>query len=123
MSTRAMAWAWRSARKWSNSMAAGYGSSRSRAGARPFTSHCRSGGLPREWRTVMASKREILVVEDNPGDAYLICDVLNKGPQPCHVSVAVNGVKALDFLREHDCDGMAPDMVLLDLNLPVKAGR
>jgi CheY-like chemotaxis protein len=71
----------------------------------------------------MASRREILVVEDNPGDAYLICDVLNKGPQPCHVSVAVNGVKALDFLREHDCDGMAPDMVLLDLNLPVKDGR
>ena len=71
----------------------------------------------------MASRREILLVEDNPGDAYLICDVLNKGPQPCHVSVAVNGVKALDFLREHDCDGMAPDMVLLDLNLPVKDGR
>ena len=71
----------------------------------------------------MATKREILVVEDNPGDAYLICDVLKKGSQPCHVSVAVDGVKAVNFLKEHDCDGMAPDIVLLDLNLPVKDGR
>ncbi len=67
--------------------------------------------------------REILVIEDNPGDAYLICDVLNKGPQPCHVSVAVDGLKAIEFLREHDYNGMAPDLVLLDLNLPVKDGR
>jgi two-component system, chemotaxis family, response regulator Rcp1 len=71
----------------------------------------------------MATRREILVVEDNPGDAYLICDVLNKGSQPCHVSVAVDGVKAISFLKEHDCDGLAPDLVLLDLNLPLKDGR
>jgi CheY-like chemotaxis protein len=71
----------------------------------------------------MAIVREILLVEDNPGDAYLICDVLNKGSQPCHVSVAVDGVRAIDFIKEQESEGMAPDLVLLDLNLPLKDGR
>ncbi|MGA2904028.1 MAG: response regulator [Candidatus Korobacteraceae bacterium] len=71
----------------------------------------------------MASTREILLVEDNPGDAYLVCDVLNHSPQPCHVAVAVDGLKAIDFLRQHDSDDTVPDLVLLDLNLPLKDGR
>jgi chemotaxis family two-component system response regulator Rcp1 len=68
---------------------------------------------------------ELLLVEDNPGDVRLTQEALKEGPLPVRLSVARDGVEALDFLRRRGPYGDAPtpDLILLDLNLPRKNGR
>ncbi|HET6763937.1 MAG TPA: response regulator [Longimicrobiaceae bacterium] len=68
---------------------------------------------------------EILLVEDNPGDVRLTREALAEGKVRNNLHVAVDGVKALEFLRregEH-AGSVRPDLVLLDLNLPRMDGR
>lgn len=67
--------------------------------------------------------REILLVEDNPADAYLTCEVLTRSPQHCHVTVVSDGAQALAFLRENRGKPRFPELVILDLNLPLQDGR
>jgi two-component system, chemotaxis family, response regulator Rcp1 len=69
---------------------------------------------------------EILLVEDNPGDARLTLEALKEGKIRNNLHHVVDGVEALAFLRrEGRYAGKvpAPDIVLLDLNLPKKDGR
>jgi CheY-like chemotaxis protein len=68
---------------------------------------------------------EILLVEDNPGDARLTREALKEGKIRNNLHHAKDGVEALQFLRrEGGYDGApTPDIVLLDLNLPKKDGR
>ena len=68
---------------------------------------------------------EILLVEDNPGDVRLTIEALKEGKVRNHLSVAKDGVEALDFLfrRGKFTDAVRPDIILLDLNLPKKDGR
>jgi chemotaxis family two-component system response regulator Rcp1 len=61
----------------------------------------------------------ILLVEDNPGDADLIQEILMESANRKEITVAVDGFEALRNLRE----GPNPDLILLDLNLPKKSGR
>ncbi len=61
----------------------------------------------------------ILLVEDNPGDADLIQEILMDSAEKKEITVAVDGMEALRCLRE----GPLPDLILLDLNLPRKSGR
>lgn len=65
---------------------------------------------------------EILLVEDNPGDVQLFRSVLS-GPH--HITVAINGAEALDILfqRGQFKDSQRPDLVVLDLNLPLLNGH
>jgi two-component system, chemotaxis family, response regulator Rcp1 len=68
---------------------------------------------------------EILLVEDNPGDARLTVEALKEGKIRNNLFHAKDGVEALAYLRregEHK-DAPTPDIVLLDLNLPRKDGR
>ena len=68
---------------------------------------------------------EILLVEDNPGDARLTQDVLLEARVRNRLHVVDDGVKALAYLRglgEYK-NARRPDIVLLDLNLPKKDGR
>ena len=68
---------------------------------------------------------EILLVEDNPGDARLTMEALRDTKVSNNVSVVEDGVEALAFLRRQGAHAGAPrpDIVLLDLNLPKKDGR
>lgn len=66
---------------------------------------------------------EILLVEDNPADAYLTCDVFARSGQTCRVTVVSNGAQALTFLRENRGSPQFPELVILDLNLPLQDGR
>ena len=68
---------------------------------------------------------EILLVEDNPGDVRLTAEALKEGKVLNRMSVAVDGVEAMAFLRREGrfADAPHPDLVLLDLNLPKKDGR
>jgi len=64
---------------------------------------------------------DILLVEDNPGDARQFTAFL-KGE--FNVSVAANGAQALDklFQRGKYKDEPFPDLVVLDLNVPLLSG-
>lgn len=68
---------------------------------------------------------EILMVEDNPGDARLTLEAFKEGNVKTKVHVARDGVEALDFVRRVGAfsDAPRPDLILLDLNLPRKNGR
>lgn len=68
---------------------------------------------------------EILLVEDNPGDARLTREALRDAKVRNNLHVAPDGVEALAFLRRQGKHAAAPrpDLILLDLNLPKKDGR
>jgi len=68
---------------------------------------------------------DILLVEDNPGDARLIKEVLNSNKIYCRLHVVKDGVEAMNFLnrKEEFTDAPRPDLIFLDLNLPRKDGR
>src|SRR2546430_15912369 len=68
---------------------------------------------------------EILLVEDNPGDARLTREALRDANVRNNLHVAADGVEALAFLRRQGTPGAVPmpDLILLDLDLPKKDGR
>ena len=67
----------------------------------------------------------ILLVEDNPGDARLAAEAFREGGSAVRLHVVRDGVEAIQYLNGHGpFDGAKrPDLVLLDLNLPRKDGR
>jgi CheY-like chemotaxis protein len=68
---------------------------------------------------------EVLLVEDNPGDAQLTRIALEDSKISIHLNVVEDGVEAMAFLRKQEKYAKVPhpDIVLLDLNLPRKDGR
>src|SRR3989304_1810514 len=68
---------------------------------------------------------EILLVEDNPGDARLTIEAMREAKVRNRIHVVEDGVEAMAFLRREGRYGDAPrpDLILLDLNLPRKDGR
>jgi CheY-like chemotaxis protein len=68
---------------------------------------------------------DILLVEDNAGDVRLTQEVLKDSKVRNTLTVASNGEEAIHCLRKQgkfkDC--ARPDLILLDLNLPIKDGR
>ena len=59
-------------------------------------------------------------MDDNPADIDLIREVLGKSRHTFHVNSVSDGVEAIAYLQSH---APAPDLVVLDLNLPSKDGR
>lgn len=68
---------------------------------------------------------EILLVEDNPGDALLAREALRDSKVRNRLNHVVDGVEAMKFVRRQAeyAGAAAPDLILLDLNLPRKDGR
>jgi CheY-like chemotaxis protein len=64
----------------------------------------------------------ILLVEDNEGDIFLLTELLGERKSVQKVSVAKNGQEGLDFVFGNLLTGNCPDLVLLDINLPMKNG-
>ena len=62
---------------------------------------------------------EVLVVEDNPADVYLLQYALEELRAPCHLTVTQDGDEAMRLLVD---GGQLPDLVVLDLHLPRKSG-
>jgi len=59
---------------------------------------------------------KVLIVEDNPGDAFMIEDMLHDLKLGMKINVAKDGQEALDILMDGQYN--AADLVILDLNLP-----
>lgn len=68
---------------------------------------------------------EILLVEDNAGDVRLTKEVLKDSKVHNNLMIASNGAEALACLRKQGkfSGASRPDLILLDLNLPVMDGR
>jgi len=68
---------------------------------------------------------EILLVEDNLADVRLTQEALKEEKLYTNLSIVVDGVEALAFLRREGkyANAVQPDLILLDLNLPRKGGR
>jgi chemotaxis family two-component system response regulator Rcp1 len=68
---------------------------------------------------------DILLVEDNAGDVRLTLEVLKGSKVRNNLMVANNGREALDCLQRTGKyqSSPRPDLILLDLNLPVMDGR
>lgn len=73
----------------------------------------------------MGSPVNILLVEDNPGDARLATEALRESKVSNTLYWAKDGEEAMAFLRQEGehAGKPRPDIVLLDLNLPKKDGR
>ena len=66
----------------------------------------------------------ILLVEDNPGDVRLTKEALKFWKNPANLESVENGVEAMAYLNQEGkyIDAPTPDLIMLDLNLPMKNG-
>lgn len=75
--------------------------------------------------SIELSTVHILLVEDNEGDILLTLDAFEETKIKTEISVARNGKEAIDFLfKQGDfLDVKKPDLILLDINLPIYNGH
>jgi chemotaxis family two-component system response regulator Rcp1 len=69
--------------------------------------------------------RQVLLVEDSPGDVRLTQEAFRDTNTLVHLHVASDGVEAMSFLKNEGAHlhAIRPDLILLDLNLPKMDGR
>jgi CheY-like chemotaxis protein len=67
----------------------------------------------------------ILLVEDNEGDVILTLEAFEESKVNTEISVVRNGQEALDFLFNKGAykDVKKPDLILLDINIPIFNGQ
>jgi CheY-like chemotaxis protein len=71
-----------------------------------------------------SSGRDILLVEDNPGDVMLAQEAFQEVAVPVTLHVVGDGDQAMRFLHAEApyADRVLPELILLDLKLPGKDG-
>lgn len=74
--------------------------------------------------TRQSDSRDVLLVEDNPGDTRLIQEAFREGAVDATLHAVPDGGEMMDFLFQRNGHESAPfpDLVLLDLNLPKTHG-
>lgn len=84
-------------------------------GSDDMNSGARAGGRP----------AYILIVEDNPGDVFIMQEALREHSIECLVTVLSDGDQASRFFQRIEAESTTscPDLVLLDLNLPRLSGH
>ena len=68
---------------------------------------------------------EVLLVDDNPADIDLTREALIRSKRRLHISAVNDGTEAILFLRREGKyrKAPAPDLMVLDLNLPKRTGK
>jgi chemotaxis family two-component system response regulator Rcp1 len=74
---------------------------------------------------MVAGALQILLVEDSPSDVRLTREAFKDAKVQVNLHVVTDGAEAMDFLLKQGkyANAPAPDLILLDLNLPKKDGR
>jgi len=67
----------------------------------------------------------ILLVEDNEGDIILTLEAFEESKIKTEISVVKNGQQALDYVFQKGeySDAQRPDLILLDINIPIFNGH
>jgi CheY-like chemotaxis protein len=78
------------------------------------------GALMASGEVEMPKPIEILLAEDNPGDALLVARVLEDFPIPVRLHAVHDGIEALVLLAD---GAFQPDLVIVDLNMPNLSGH
>ncbi|MCB0162701.1 MAG: response regulator [Anaerolineae bacterium] len=75
--------------------------------------------------TISGRPVEILLIEDNPGDVRLTIEAFKDAKVRNNLTIATDGIEALEILKKVGkyANASKPDLILLDLNLPLKDGR
>ena len=68
-------------------------------------------------------KNKILLVEDNEGDIVLTSEAFEECSCKANIQVARNGKEAINILFDQNEDAQLPDLILLDINLPLLNGH
>ena len=68
-------------------------------------------------------KNQILLVEDNEGDIVLTSEAFEESSCKVNIQVARNGKEAINILFDQNEDAQLPDLILLDINLPLLNGH
>ena len=70
------------------------------------------------------NKIKILLAEDNPGDVDLTLEAFEAGKIANELYVVNDGQAVIDFLRKEGeyVDAERPDLILLDINMPILNG-
>lgn len=78
----------------------------------------------RKMKATRTKSPQILLVDDNPGDARLVAEGFRAAAPAAVLSVAADGVEAMQRLRREGkySTAPAPDLLLLDLRMPGKSG-
>jgi len=118
MNIPAPASGWRFANGSLTGIMAGSGSSRSPEKGL----HSTSPSLSKE--TPSSPRWQVLIIEDNQADAYLIQRAIEGTNLPIDFQVVRDGQQAVQFFDQVDADPAKPrpDIVILDINLPKKQG-
>jgi CheY-like chemotaxis protein len=79
------------------------------------------------WYITMSNFSPVLLAEDNPNDAFLVCRAFKENQTPNPVQSVPNGDEAIQYLAGEGkyADRAAypfPALFLLDLKMPVKDG-
>ena len=75
--------------------------------------------------SVVGRPMEILLIEDSRSDARLTMEALHDSGVKHRLTIVADGEEAMLFLHRQKHFSLAPrpDLILLDLNLPLKDGR
>jgi CheY-like chemotaxis protein len=65
---------------------------------------------------------EIVLIEDNPADVYLVRLALKENDVHCQMTIFANGQEALNSLCQPAQTQFVPNVILLDLNTPKSDG-
>jgi two-component system, chemotaxis family, chemotaxis protein CheY len=75
----------------------------------------------------VASSRRVLLIEDDLDDAFLIkraLQALERDKSTCFLLTHLrNGLEAISFVGKSDLLGQMPDVIIVDLNMPVMDGQ
>jgi len=66
---------------------------------------------------------KILLIEDSEGDILLTIEALSDSKIVNEVNVLKDGKEAIEFFENNPPAEQLPDLILLDINLPMKSGH
>lgn len=70
----------------------------------------------------MTKIKNVMLIDDNPNDNFFHQRVLSKFDKSIHVQVNEDAVSALEQLKEPGDASTKPDIIFLDINMPIMNG-